>query len=217
MKKRTKLSAFLLSLLLLISLTAPAFAEGKVSYSGTSKNFIFAPGSSQSPTDLFANFKNVMPGDTLTERLVIRNDTFYGVKINLYIRSLGAQLGSDDLLSQMELSVQQVDDSYMFKAPANQTAQLTNWTYIGTIYSGGEVVLDLTLKVPMSMGNEFQGKAGYIDWQFMVEELPVSPDDPSIKTGDESEVLLYAAFAGSSLAVAFVLLVVVKRRKKAED
>ena len=215
MKKRTKLSAFLLSLLLLISLTAPAFAEGKVSYSGTSKNFIFAPGSSQSPTDLFANVKNVMPGDTLTERLVIRNDTFYGVKINLYMRSLGAQQNTNDFLSQLDLNVDLVNKTNMFKAPADQTAQLTDWTFLGTIYSGGKVELDVTLKVPHDLDNKYQHDIGYIDWQFMVEELPVSPDDP--RTGDDSNVLLYAAFAGASLAVAFVLLFVVKRRKKAED
>jgi len=215
MKKFAKLCCLILMLALMLSLSAPAWAEGTVTYSGSTRTFIFAPGSSKSPTDLFPDFKNVMPGDTLTERIVINNRTFYGVKINLYMRSLGAQQNTNDFLSQLDLNVDLVNKTNMFKAPADQTAQLTDWTFLGTIYSGGKVELDVTLKVPHDLDNKYQHDIGYIDWQFMVEELPVSPDDP--RTGDDSNVLLYAAFAGASLAVAFVLLFVVKRRKKAED
>ena len=215
MKKFAKLCSLMLALALLVALSAPAFAEGRVTYSGSTRQFIFSPGSKNSPTDLFQNFVNVMPGDTLTERIVVKNDTFYGVKINLYMRSLGAQQNTNDFLSQLDLNVDLVNKTNMFKAPADQTAQLTDWTFLGTIYSGGKVELDVTLKVPFDLDNKYQHDIGYIDWQFMVEELPISPDDP--RTGDDSNVLLYAAFAGASLAVAFVLLFVVKRRKKAED
>ena len=200
---------------MLLSVGLSAYADGNVTYDGRSRSFIFGPGSIFSPTDLFPDFKNVMPGDTLTERIVINNSTFYGVKINLYMRSLGAQQNTNDFLSQLDLNVDLVNKTNMFKAPADQTAQLTDWTFLGTIYSGGKVELDVTLKVPRDLDNKYQHDIGYIDWQFMVEELPVSPDDP--RTGDDSNVLLYAAFAGASLAVAFVLLFVVKRRKKAED
>lgn len=210
-----KIISLLLVLMLLAATMTSAYADGNVTYDGRSRSFIFGPGSIFSPSDLFPDFKNVMPGDTLTERIVINNRTFYGVKINLYMRSLGAQQNTNDFLSQLDLNVDLVNKTNMFKAPADQTAQLTDWTFLGTIYSGGKVELDVTLKVPHDLDNKYQHDIGYIDWQFMVEELPVSPDDP--RTGDDSNVLLYAAFAGASLAVAFVLLFVVKRRKKAED
>lgn len=215
MKKTLRFLSLVLCMAMLLSVGLSAYADGNVTYDGRSRSFIFAPGSSKSPTDLFPDFKNVMPGDTLTERIVINNRTFYGVKINLYMRSLGAQQNTNDFLSQLDLNVDLVNKTNMFKAPADQTAQLTDWTFLGTIYSGGKVELDVTLKVPHDLDNKYQHDIGYIDWQFMVEELPVSPDDP--RTGDDSNVLLYAAFAGASLAVAFVLLFVVKRRKKAED
>ena len=215
MKKTLRFLSLVLCMAMLLSMGLSAYADGNVTYDGRSRSFIFGPGSIFSPTDLFPGFKNVMPGDTLTERIVINNRTFYGVKINLYMRSLGAQQNTNDFLSQLDLNVDLVNKTNMFKAPADQTAQLTDWTFLGTIYSGGKVELDVTLKVPHDLDNKYQHDIGYIDWQFMVEELPVSPDDP--RTGDDSNVLLYAAFAGASLAVAFVLLFVVKRRKKAED
>ena len=58
---------------------------------------------------------------------------------------------------------------------------------------------------------------GYIDWEFMVEELPISPYDPTVpKTGDNANIWLYASTMGVSLALCFLFFFVARRRKKAE-
>jgi len=209
--------ALLMAIVMVFGLCVTAHAAGSVTYDGDANKFIFAPGTKDSPTSLFESFQNVMPGDTLTEQILIKNDTSNGVKIKVYMRSLGAQKDSEDFLSQMNLKVQQKDASILFSAPADEKAQLTDWVYLGTVYSGGEITLNVTLEVPITMGNDYQNQLGYIDWEFKVEELPIEPSDPEPpKTGDESNILLYTGMMLISL-LALVILLMGKRRKQEDQ
>ncbi len=196
-------------------------ADGKVTYSGNAGNFVFEPGSDHSLTDLFPNFKGVMPGDTLTQKITVKNDADNKVKVKIYIRSLGAHDDSVEFLSQLGLKVQKSEDNemaYMFDAAADETAQLTDWVCLGTLYSGGEVNLDVTLNVPTSLDNEFQNKIGYLDWEFMIKEFPIEDTDPKPpQTGDNSHMGLWFTLMLCSGAMLIILVVWRKKDKKNID
>ena len=196
-------------------------ADGKVTYSGNAGSFVFEPGSEQSLTDLFPNFKDVMPGDSLTQKITVYNNADNKVKVKIFIRSLGAEEDSEEFLSKLGLRVaksQENEMAYMFDAAADEKAQLDSWVCLGTLYSGGEVNLDVTLDVPVELDNEFQNKIGYLDWEFMIEEFPVEADDPQApQTGDNSNIGLWIAIMLCSLVMMIILLVWRKKDKENEE
>ena len=217
-----KIITLLITLALLLFSTVTVFAaDGKVTYSGNAGNFVFEPGSEHSLTDLFPNFKGVMPGDTLTQKITVKNDADNKVKVKIYVRSLGAHEDSVEFLSQLGLKVAKSEENemaYMFDAAANETAQLTDWVCLGTLYSGGEVNLDVTLNVPTSLDNEFQNKIGYLDWEFMIEEFPIEEGDPKPpQTGDNSNMGLWFTIMICSLIMMIILLVWRKKDKEDEE
>lgn len=217
-----KIITILITLAVLLSSTVTVFAaDGKVTYSGNAGNFVFEPGSEHSLTDLFPNFKGVMPGDTLTQKITVKNDADNKVKVKIYIRSLGAHEDSVEFLSRLGLKVSKSEENkmaYMFDAAANETAQLTDWVCLGTLYSGGEVNLDVTLNVPTSLDNEFQNKIGYLDWEFMIEEFPIEEGDPKPpQTGDNSNMGLWFTIMICSLIMMIILLVWRKKDKEDEE
>lgn len=236
MKVLQRICTLLVCLALMTGFDITASAAGTVTYEGNAQKFIFAPGSEYSPTDLFADFKDVMPGDSITQDIQIKNDASNNVKIELYMRSLGAQEGSEDFLSKLHLKVSQDGSSNLFDAPADQTAQLTEWVHLGTFYSGANINLNVILEVPIEMGNEYQEAIGYLNWQFKVEELPIEIDDsqpdqsepgnsePSAdaeglqppKTGDTSNLILYIVLVCVA-GVALTFLLLYRNRKDSGD
>ena len=216
-----KIISIFIALIVAVSSILPVYAaNGKVIYDGNAKDFIFEPASEYSLTDLFPNFKDVMPGDTINQKITVKNDADKKIKVKIYIRSLGAQKESEEFLSQLNLKVKKSSDNkmaYMFDAAADETAQLTDWVYLGTLYSGGKVNLDVSLNVPTELDNEFKNKIGYLDWEFKIEEFPKEPSDPDApKTGDDSPVELYFILMLSSLLIFIILLIWRKKDKEKE-
>jgi LPXTG-motif cell wall-anchored protein len=234
----------LAALLSLCSVRIPVFAQGSVSYEGQAQKFVFSSGSSESPTDLFDGFKDVMPGDSRTQSIVIKNNQS-NVNVVIYLRAQGAQNGSEDFLSQLKLTAKQSGTSTLYSAPANETAQLTDWVNLGQIAPGGTITLNVTLEVPADLDDSFQNSIGYINWQFKAEEIPITTSSSSGKhkhrssgdtttaavptllpqidsipgfllplTGDSNHIVLWLVLASASLAAIWVLFW--NRRRKKE-
>lgn len=195
---------------MIFTVAMPVFAiDGNVTYSGDAGEFIFAPGSEHSLTDLFPEFKDVMPGDTLTQQIVVKNNAKKSVKISM--RALGAHEESVDFLSKLNLYVEKVTDTPLFEATADQTAQLTEWREIGVLAASGEAELDVGLQVPTDLDNNYQELVGYLDWEFMVEEI----DDGKVQTGDNANDLPW--ICGLGVSILAITVVVVKGGKDKKE
>jgi len=210
--------------MLLFLLTGSALAASSVTYEGGAEKFVFLPGSSYSESDLFENFKGVLPGDVLTQKITVQNDT--DKKVRIYMRAEPGEKIPVGLMEKNGLSVEEnrdflnqlsmtVDcrDKEIFDAAPSQTAQLTENTLLGTFKKNGSTELTVTLTVPTSMGNEYMGRIGIVPWTFLVEEIP---EDDTPDTGDWFQTGVWISVA-AVLAAVIVLLLIVQRKRRTEN
>ena len=226
MKKHTRKIVCLLAMVIMIMASATAAFAGSVTYKGQAEKFVFAPGSEYSKTDLFGDqFKGIMPGDSIIDTVTVKNNASDKVNVEIFIRALGAtdlqepedgiaevsQEDSQKFLSQMTLTVAQNGNSELFHAPADQTAQLTDWVSLGKFDSGAEVDLNVTLNVPIEMNDDFQNAIGTLDWQFKVVETPI-PEET--RTGDDMNLLIPIVLIAAAAAGIAALLITRRKKEK---
>ena len=200
MKKATICLALLLVACLL---GGSALAAASVSYEGGAEKFVFLPGS-----DLFESFKNVLPGDELTQTITVRNDK--DMQVRIYLRAEPVNQASEEFLSQLTLTVT-CKDKEIFDAAASETAQLTKATLLGTFRKNGSTDLTVTLSVPAELGNEYMSAIGIVPWTFIAEEIP---DDETPHTGDWFQ-LGWWLLAAAIIVVAIAGVLWAQKRRKA--
>ena len=200
MKKATICLALLLVACLL---GGSALAAASVSYEGGAEKFVFLPGS-----DLFESFKNVLPGDELTQTITVRNDK--DMQVRIYLRAEPVNQASEEFLSKLTLTVT-CKDKEIFDAAASKTAQLTKATLLGTFRKNGSTDLTVTLSVPADMGNEYMSAIGFVPWTFIAEEIP---DDETPHTGDWFQ-LGWWLLAAAIIVVAIAGVLWAQKRRKA--
>ena len=199
-----KAAAAVAFITLLAVFSGTALAAGpSVTYDGDADQFVFLPG-----TDLFQNFKGVMPGDTLTQEITVKNDTANGVKVKISLRAEPVDEQYRSFLSRMTLKVEQDGQSVLFEAPADQQGSLASDICLGTFSSGADILLNVSLVVPVEMGNEFQDQTGLIRWVFTAEELE---DETNPDTNDSVRLWISITLAGAG-AAGLLMLILLHRR-----
>ena len=225
MKKTLKtISALALALLLLLGMGATAFAESKVTYEGGAEKFVFLPGSEYSETDLFENFKGVMPGDVITQEITVQNNYTKAEKVKIYLRAVvhdeqGNPLSEEvartedlvsmqDFLSQLTMTVKQ-GDKVLFSASPDELDGLKENVLLGTFPGRSKTILTVELSVPIELGNEYANRVGEVDWVFTAEEVT-----KTVQTGDDSDLILWAALMTLSLVTAAGVILSLNRKNK---
>lgn len=231
MKKTLKtLSVLVMTVLLSIHVTAFA-ADSSIVYkgSGSSEPFATLPGD-----DLFSGFKNVMPGDVRTEEITLKNKFDGSDEVYIYVQAVPHNANNPlspevaakedldsmkDFLHQMTLTVTQ-DGKVLSQDTAEKPAGLAESTLVGHFTGKGSSKIQVTLSVPIEMGNEYADRIGEIDWVFYASEInhpaatPSTPNTPSTphspKTGDTTGTAFYTLLM---LFSAVCVVVLIKKRK----
>lgn len=185
MKLTRKTITSLLLALLLVSLSATALAaDASVTFKGSSAGFDFQPGSDYTTTDLFDNFKGVMPGDTVTQIITFTNSAADCDFVNLYMRAVAHDETANPLsdkvaeketvatmtqfLSKLSMKVWN-GETLIYEASPDQLDGLQENTFLGTYRAGETATLKVELSVPIELGNEFANRVGEVDWVFHVD------------------------------------------------
>lgn len=177
--------SLVLMLLMVMSLASTAFAASpSITFNGFSKGFDFQPGSEYTETDLFGSFKNVMPGDTVTETITFTNSAADCDFVNLYMRAEAHDETANPLspkvaeketvvtmtefLSKLSMKVWNGTELIYDASPDELDGLKTN-KFLGTYRSGEKATLKVELNVPIELGNEYANRVGEVDWIFHVE------------------------------------------------
>ena len=160
MKKSFKaITSLVLMLLVVMSMSVTAFAASpSITFEGFSKGFDFQPGSEYTQTDLFGGFKNVMPGDTVTETITFVNSAADCDFVNLYMRAeahdetanpLNPKVAENETVATMteflsKLSMKVWNGTELiYDASPDQLDGLKSDKFLGTFRTGETVTLSL--------------------------------------------------------------------------
>ena len=194
------LMAIALVVVILGGLSAVFFmAEGNVptvTFDFDQKEFVFENVLRQEGNiypDLFADFKEMMPGDSRSQTIRVKVENLEDGYIYLYLRTEpvwqdnpaeitsaeaeGWKALTDQALSQMNLVIRQ-DEQELTKAA------LAEGVFLGKFRRDGALDLDVTLEIPIEVGNELQSLRGEIGWVFTAEyykdpDVSTDPDNPN--------------------------------------
>lgn len=200
--KRTAKTIFslLLVAVLLLNLGAAAFAaDSTIIFKGAEEGFAFQPGSEYTATDLFGNFKDVMPGDRLTEEIAVKNEADDCDYINLYMRAVihdeegnpityseafenadgkdQAKIDGqrDETLATMQDFLSQLTmriyngEELIYNASPDEAGALADNVLLGKLAKGESLDLTVELDVPIELGDEYAHRVGEVDWVFLAE------------------------------------------------
>lgn len=233
-----RVSSLALALVLVVAMAAPASAATVTFYG--KKDIDFEPGSGYTATDLFTKFKDVMPGDTITDTITITNKISKSKYINVYLKAVPHNASNgltysesyenkdgkdqanidgqrdetvesmNEFLAQLTLTVTDKSGKIIYQGQPNDPGQLKKAVSLGKINKNRSMNLKVKLEVPIEMDNEFAQRVGEVDWVFYAD---IVEGDSLIQTGQ----LNWPIPVLGTLGAALILFGVVSMRKKKKE
>lgn len=236
-----KVFSLLMALMIVLSLATPAFASS-VTVTGKD-SYIFTPGSEYHVSDLFGDaFKNVMPGDTLTQEITIQGNfsLFTEDSLKVWLEAIAHDPETNphqysefyeglDGKDDTEIDVEGRDEDYVsmddFLSQLN--LKVTNTKNKKVLYDGPangvfkKTLLGsfrksgkIVLQVELEVPIELDNKyANRVGEVDWVFTVSAFEDDDNPKTGDYIIIGAVALLAVSGAAL--VVLLIAKKKRKA--
>ena len=184
---------------------------GEVLFSGKAAGFSF----DKNMGDLFVNFKNMIPGEAVSQLVTVTNREAEEVMISLWaeqddqakVPEKQAALASQLLGRYSQLTVTDDSGDIIYSGPVWDADNALRVS-LGNFAPGETKNLNLSLQISPEVGNDFRKLAASVIWGFeaMGKETPVP-------TGDTTNFLPYILLAAGS-AVMFAVFTVMNFRRK---
>ena len=208
----------------------------KVEFQNPANGFVFTPtdeaGYTVSVQDLFYNFKNLLPGETVSQTITVTNRYSQETEIFLRAEDIGQSLSPEqaelvDKLLREYASIVVTDDTgrVLYDGPiwgnldgaGSNPGTMKNDISLGKFAVGQTKNLNVQLQIDPEMGNEYQELWGLVRWVWSAQgdEITETPADPP-KTGDTSNIALFGSIAGVSAASLIIMLILGRKKRKKE-
>ena len=192
----------------------------------------------QNGADLFGAFKELIPGETRTQTIEVKNS--YKEKIELFLKAEPPGTGTSDVLTRFlrdyaVITVTDAKGTVLYDGPADGS-EMNKEISLGSYASGESGTLKAKLTIKAEAGNEFQGlSAENLQWIFTAqgeneEKTSGTSDDKKgtsstnggkgtssvPKTGDENGIYIWCIGIGAvTAAMAAAIVLYDKKEEKA--
>jgi len=173
-----------------LNLAHPVLALSEVRFEGGAENFVFIEDGSET-SDLFMGFRALMPGDTRTENITVKNTATEYDFVKLFLRA-EPLTGTNALLDRLTLNIYH-DNVLVSSSPASSQGALASNLELGTFNYGEETLLTVEIIAPSDLENDYEYTEEEINWIFTAEAYKdgkiVSPNTGAGSPLDSSNVL----------------------------
>ena len=155
---------------------------------------------------------NMFPGDVETKYFRVR--VSYHDKITVHYKA-SVRPGYEKLAEVLKVRVKLLStDETMYDGLMRDMPESLTHKLASKKSTTDELYYEITAYLDTSVGNDYQNKGLIADFKWWVEETGNLDDSP--KTGDTSNILLWAVLAAGSLSL-IIILHVTRRRKEDEE
>lgn len=176
--------------------------EPTVSYNGKEKEFVFV---NTEETDLFRDFKDVVPGDIFSQEIVLRGEKIENAT-DFYLR---AEVNDGVTIPETVTLKVYLEENLISDSPLNSSGSLEENVHLCQLTKDGSVKLNAVLEVPTSVGNEISDMKKEVHWIFTAQEMGEADQitsDTTVKTGDDTHLLVYMIINILSLAIIIFII-----------